>query len=135
MSNTINFDGIDLSDPAMAAIVARLQAAESENEALKAKSQRTATVTVKSSALLGEKAKDGSDGKGTVGIYGLGRYPISAYANQWAKMLHSGVSLVDYVVANADRLGFKDAAQRDATVKFLQAARVHLAAIGELSLD
>lgn len=139
-SNTpapIDLSSIDVSNnPAMAALVAKFQATLAENAALKAsKRGGGGTVTVKSSALIGETAKDGSPGKGTVGFYGLGVRPITGYANQWAKMVNHGADLGRYILANADRLGFKTPEQREATVRFFTEAMPHLEALQALSLD
>jgi len=60
---------------------ARILALEAENAALKAQGERTLTLKV-------------ADGGG-VSLYGLGQYPVTLYAEQWARVL-------DYVAAPTD---------------------------------
>lgn len=120
--------------PSLAEIQAQLAALMAENEALKAKKGGGGgRVSVKSSCFVGDKTNDGKDGKGTVGVYGMGRFPVSAYANQWAKVLKHSDVLATYIIDNASRLGFKEG-QQESTIRFLEAAMPHLEAIANIDL-
>ena len=59
-----------MSDDALQAEIERLKA---ENEALKARGSRGVSMKVSE--------------KGGVSIYGLGRFPVTLYKEQWAKLL------------------------------------------------
>lgn len=41
---------------------------------------------------IGTKTKDGADAKGTLSVYGLGRFPVTLYANQWKALLSGPVA-------------------------------------------
>jgi hypothetical protein len=62
--------GIPMTDEELRAEISRLQA---ENDRLK--DQRQGRVSLKVS------------GKGGVSLYGLGRFPVTLYKEQWAKLL------------------------------------------------
>lgn len=128
----------------MQAYIAALQA---ENAGLK-KAKAPAgdrMCTFKCSTFTDEMVKDQKsgqmvNGKGTVSAYGMGRRPITGYANQWAKILKTAAQLARFVIANADRLGFKDTASQTAgeqkadTVRFFKEAMPHLEALGKIAL-
>src|SRR5258708_5193393 len=59
-----------MADDALQAEVERLRA---ENEALKARSARSVSIKVSE--------------KGGVSVYGLGRFPVTLYKEQWSKLL------------------------------------------------
>lgn len=59
-----------MADDALHAEIERLKA---ENEALKARTTRGVSIKVSE--------------KGGVSIYGLGRFPVTLYKEQWAKLL------------------------------------------------
>jgi hypothetical protein len=59
-----------MADDALQAEVERLKA---ENAALKAKATRSVSIKVSE--------------KGGVSVYGLGRFPVTLYKEQWAKLL------------------------------------------------
>jgi hypothetical protein len=59
-----------MADDALRAEIERLKA---ENEALKARTTRGVSIKVSE--------------KGGVSIYGLGRFPVTLYKEQWAKLL------------------------------------------------
>ena len=42
--------------------------------------------------------------KGCVSIYGLGRFPVTAYASQWERILAEADKLKAFIAANADTL-------------------------------
>lgn len=120
-------------------LLARLAQLEAENAKLKAfkagGGHQGGTVTFKSSTMLGDTDSNGNPGKGTLSAYGLGRRPITAYGNQWARIFRESSKLVAYVNEHADRLGFKSDEQRDATVKFFNEAAPLLAKLSEIELD
>ena len=55
---------------------AELERLKAENEALKNKKTRTAFLKVSE--------------KGAVSVYGLGRFPVTLYKEQWARLLDMG---------------------------------------------
>lgn len=130
MSNSNN----TAAQPTVAEIQAQLDALMAENAALKAKKNTGGggKVSVKSSCFVGDKTAAGADGKGTVGVYGMGRFPVSAYPNQWVKVFKHSNVLAQYIIDHADRLGFKEG-QKETTVAFLTNAMPLLTAIAELS--
>lgn len=77
---------------------AQIDKLTAENEALRAKAMSRQTITMKVSD------------KGCLSVYGLGRFPTTLYAGQWQKLLSPAVvkGISDYIVANHDRLAWKD---------------------------
>lgn len=73
---------------------ARIAELENENASLKAKSDRPLSLKVSQ--------------KGAVSAYGLGRFPVTLYASQWAKLLSSAPTVASFVVENSDALNHKD---------------------------
>ena len=71
--------------------VARLRA---ENEALKARAQRGGHLRV-------------SD-KGGVSVYGLGRFPVTLYKEQWLKLLDMSDDIRAFIAANEGQLKAKE---------------------------
>lgn len=47
--------------------------------------------------------------KGGVSAYGLGRFPVTLYAEQWDRLLSRADALKDFMTANVDKLKFKPA--------------------------
>jgi hypothetical protein len=47
--------------------------------------------------------------KGAVSVYGLGRFPVTLYYEQWVRLLASAEELRDFVEANKSNLKLKDA--------------------------
>ena len=45
--------------------------------------------------------------KGGVSVYGLGRFPVTLYYEQWTKLLDAGEDLRAYLEANKNRLKLK----------------------------
>jgi len=65
---------------------AQLDALKAENAALKAKAKaRVPSLSVRVNA-LGTVNKQGEPCKGNIGVYGLGRYPVTLYKAQWLKL-------------------------------------------------
>lgn len=78
---------------ALAAQIAKLQA---ENEALKAKALSRQTITLKVSA------------KGAVSVYGMGKWPVTLYGEQWLKLLAKADDIREFIVDHDDELSHKD---------------------------
>ena len=72
-----------------------LERLRAENEALKA-SRRSGALTFKVSE------------KGAVSVYGLGRFPVTPYQEQWEKLLGMTEELRAFIAANRDRLKRKE---------------------------
>lgn len=70
--------------------LARLRA---ENEALKKRQERGATLKVSE--------------KGGVSVYGLGRFPVTLYKEQWLKLLDMGDEIRAFIRENEPRLKAK----------------------------
>lgn len=131
-TNTATVDLANMSKEEMLAHIAALTA---ENKALEQKGGRGhgPGLTVKTSAFIGELDKAGQPGKGTVGCYGLGTRPITAYSDQWRRVFLGGVQMADHILSNLDRLGFKTPEQKQQTKAFFEAARPHLVEIANLT--
>jgi len=79
-----------MSDEDLKAEVERLRA---ENEKLK--SQRSRSVSLKVSE------------KGGVSVYGLGRFPVTLYKEQWAKLLGMADEIREFIKENESSLKAK----------------------------
>ncbi len=77
---------------------AELERLKSENESLKAQSK----------AKPGQFSLKVSE-KGGVSVYGLGRFPVTLYQEQWNKLLERADEVRDFITANESRLKKKDA--------------------------
>jgi hypothetical protein len=80
-----------MSDEGLKAELERLRA---ENERLKG--QRDRGVSLKVSE------------KGGVSVYGLGRFPVTLYKEQWTKLLDMANEIRAFLEENRDRLKTKD---------------------------
>ena len=69
----------------------------SENEALKKTSAKGLTLKVSE--------------KGGVSVYGLGRFPVTLYKEQWAKLLDMSEEIRAFIKANESKLKAKESAQ------------------------
>ena len=78
------------SDKGLQEEVARLRA---ENEALKARSRRGVTLKVSE--------------KGGVSVYGLGRFPVTLYKEQWTKLLDLAEDIRSFIRENDAQLKTK----------------------------
>ena len=78
-------------------IHAELERLKAENEALKQKQQRGIAVSMKVSE------------KGAVSVYGLGRFPVTLYQEQWVKLLALSGDIKDFIDANKATLKVKEA--------------------------
>ena len=80
-----------MADEDVQAELARLRA---ENEALKQK--RNTAVSMKVSE------------KGGVSVYGLGRFPVTLYQEQWAKLLAMADEIKTFIEENRSKLKAKE---------------------------
>jgi hypothetical protein len=80
-----------MADDALQAEVERLRA---ENEALKARGSRGVSMKVSE--------------KGGVSIYGLGRFPVTLYKEQWAKLLDMADDIRAFIRENEATLKAKE---------------------------
>lgn len=80
-------------DPKVAALEAQLAALKAENEKL----QKQATLSG------GIKVSE----KGAVSVYGLGKWPVTLYPEQWAKVFAKKSEIEAFIEANKAKLSFK----------------------------
>lgn len=80
-----------MSDEDLRAELARLQ---KENAALKQGAARGVSMKVSE--------------KGGLSIYGLGRFPVTLYKEQWTKLLDMSGEIRQFIAANEGRLKSKD---------------------------
>jgi hypothetical protein len=79
-------------------IHAELQRLKAENEALKEKQKRGSAVSMKVSE------------KGAVSVYGLGRFPVTLYQEQWSKLLLLSDDIKQFIEENKAALKVKEQA-------------------------
>ncbi len=72
---------------------AELERLRAENEALKSRAQRGATLKVSE--------------KGGVSVYGLGRFPVTLYKEQWLKLLDMADDIRAFIRENEAKLKVK----------------------------
>jgi hypothetical protein len=72
--------------------LARLRA---ENEALKTKTSRSGQLWMKVSS------------KGALSLYGLGRFPVTLYLEQWERVLNYSDDIKKFIEANREQLKTK----------------------------
>lgn len=80
-----------MSDEDLKAELERLKA---ENEQLKSQRGRSSGLKVSE--------------KGGVSVYGLGRFPVTLYKEQWTKLLDMSDEIRQFIAANEGRLKSKD---------------------------
>jgi hypothetical protein len=80
-----------MADEDVQAELARLRA---ENEALKQK--RSGAISMKVSE------------KGAVSVYGLGRFPVTLYQEQWRKLLATADEIIAFIEENRSKLKVKE---------------------------
>lgn len=73
---------------------AELERLKAENEALKARTSRGVSLKVSE--------------KGGVSVYGLGRFPVTLYKEQWLKLLDMAEDIRRFIEENASRLKAKE---------------------------
>jgi hypothetical protein len=80
-----------MSDEEMKAELERLR---SENEKLKQRGSRATSLKVSE--------------KGGVSVYGLGRFPVTLYKEQWTKLLDMADEIRSFIKENESKLKSKD---------------------------
>jgi hypothetical protein len=80
----------------METIEQKLARLESENAALKAKENKRTTLSYKVSE------------KGALSVYGMGRFPVTLYRQQWEKLFAAQGDIVAFIEANGARLTTKE---------------------------
>lgn len=78
-----------------AELLTQLAQLKAENERLKA--NKTSSTGIKISP------------KGAVSVYGLGRFPVTLYASQWATLFTKGEEIAKFIAANQANLKTKEA--------------------------
>ncbi len=81
--------------------IKELETLRAENQALKARieaSKKPGTLTLKVSP------------KGAISVYGLGRFPVTLYQEQFARLLAKADEIKEFIKANADQLTSKQQA-------------------------
>ena len=73
---------------------AELERLRAENETLKAKAARATSIKVSE--------------KGGVSVYGLGRFPVTLYKEQWLKLLGMAEEIRAFIAKNESRLKVKE---------------------------
>jgi hypothetical protein len=46
--------------------------------------------------------------KGALSVYGLGRFPVTLYQEQWKKLLEKSGAILEFIEANKDKLKTKN---------------------------
>ena len=77
-----------------------------EIEKLKGELDRTKVELDRAKADRGQ-IKFGVSAKGAVSVYGLQRFPVTLYSNQWERLLAAGPEMKTFMQANADKLAVK----------------------------
>ena len=75
---------------------AEIERLKAENEALKQKKPERGTLSMKVSE------------KGALSIYGMGRFPVTLYKEQWTKLLSIADEIKQFIVDNDARLKTKE---------------------------
>ncbi len=75
---------------------AELERLRAENEALKNKKSGSGTLSMKVSE------------KGALSVYGMGRFPVTLYKEQWLKLLGITEELKQFISDNESRLKAKE---------------------------
>lgn len=75
---------------------AELERLKAENEALKSKKNARGTLSMKVSE------------KGALSVYGMGRFPVTLYKEQWLKLLGIADELKKFIEENDERLKTKE---------------------------
>lgn len=75
---------------------AEIERLKAENEALKNKKPPRGTLSMKVSE------------KGALSVYGMGRFPVTLYKEQWLKLLGIADDIKKFIEENDDRLKTKE---------------------------
>lgn len=74
---------------------AQINALMAENARLKAQAPKPKAIAFKVSP------------KGAVSVYGLGRFPVTLYKTQWARLMDQGSQLAQFIQVNDSKLTVK----------------------------
>jgi hypothetical protein len=77
-------------------VLEQLAQLRKENEALKAKEAKRTTITLKVSE------------KGACSLYGMGRFPITMYSQQWSRIFAAQEEIKAFLEANKSKLTVKE---------------------------
>jgi hypothetical protein len=77
-------------------VQSELERLRAENEALKKSTKRVGSISLKVSE------------KGAVSVYGLGRFPVTLYMEQWLRLLGSADEIKAFIEENRGRLKAKE---------------------------
>jgi hypothetical protein len=75
--------------------IEELSRLRAENASLKATATRVNRLTLKVSL------------KGAVSLYGMGRFPVTLYGEQWTRLIAHGPAITSFLAANAGQLKTK----------------------------
>lgn len=75
---------------------AELERLKAENEALKSNKNARGTLSMKVSE------------KGALSVYGMGRFPVTLYKEQWLKLLSIAEEIKKFIAENDERLKTKE---------------------------
>lgn len=75
---------------------AEIERLKAENEALKTKKGAKGTLSMKVSE------------KGALSVYGMGRFPVTLYKEQWLKLLGISEDIKKFIEENDDKLKTKE---------------------------
>lgn len=92
MTQVINM--ADYAHLSQGELIQKLHEMQAANTRLKAATQRRITLKVSE--------------KGAVSAYGLGRFPVTLYADSWAKLLAEKDNILAFIEDNRTVLSFKD---------------------------
>ena len=84
---------VSVAMPSDEELKAELERLRAENERLKARDKRTTSLRISE--------------KGAVSLYGLGRFPVTLYKEQWAKVLEMADEIREFIKENEKRLKTK----------------------------
>ena len=73
---------------------AELEKLRAENESLKKQSEKGLSLKVSQ--------------KGAISVYGLGRFPVTLYKEQWDRLLDMADEIRSFIQENLDKLKLKD---------------------------
>lgn len=78
------------------ALLAQIEELKAANAVLTAKAAVKTTLSLKVSE------------KGAVSVYGMGRFPVTLYGQQWAKLFENRTKIEDFLKVNAANLTTKE---------------------------
>lgn len=85
--------------PDLRQLQAQIAELQAQNEALKAKAMANGIKKISMKV---------SENKGCLSVYGIGRYPVTLYAQQWQRLLAVADDIHAFIAANKDELSWKE---------------------------